>query len=153
MNACKSSSAPVAALVAVCLICGADPASAAAVLTTDATSYNQGDVVQLTFTNNGPGSVYTPSSPPLGIQHVATEVWVLMIGNLPEVIEVEPGESLIFTHDTADGGIDSPGLYRGLVFYYYEDWVERYEATAEYNLEEAVPAPSTVWSELKCLYR
>jgi hypothetical protein len=137
--------------LAALLILLAMPAGAA-LLTTDAASYDGGDVVYVTFLNDTAGEIFTNTSPPLGIRHVDTDTWVLFPGGLPEVITLDPGEFLEFSYDTGGSTPDPIGTYEARI-QYGDITAEWKYAIAQYTLLTTIKTTDTMWSQVKALYR
>ncbi|MBC8425056.1 hypothetical protein H8E07_13110 [bacterium] len=137
------------AILAGALLLPAPPASAAT-LFTDALVYERGDVVTITLYNDGDASISTLTAPPLGITHVSSGTAVRWPGGLPDATYLEPGESLVFTHDTGLGP-DPLGLYRAWIEYFADGGTHM--AETEYTLASGMPAWTSSWGELKRLYR
>lgn len=135
-----------------CFLVMAALPSTAAVLTTDQATYTQGDIVYVTFLNDGDSEIYTVTGPPLGIMHVETGEWVRPYGMLPESVLLEPGEFLSFSHDTSYTETDPAGLYRASI-QYGEGYNPTMTATTDYLLQEPVAATATTLDQLKCLFR
>ncbi len=140
-------------LIVLAVLC-MTAASAVAQLSvvTDATQYSQGDIVPITIHNAGPNQASFNSFPACFIYHLGTMECVYGCVGLPEMWELNVGQTIAFAYDPAEDAIPDPiGWYRvelngnsidpGNILH------------CDYQMLEIVPYESGSWGAVKALYR
>jgi len=119
---------------------------------TDATQYSQGDVVPITIHNAGPNPAHFNSFPACFIYHLGTMECVYGCLGLPELWELNVGQTIVFEYDPSEDAIpDAIGWYRvelngnsidpGNILH------------CDYRVLEIVPVGSDTWGDVKALFR